>query len=61
LLVYACAHEISLKYLFPEKKMSSKYVVKKYQECNTFCVTNFFPLNFKILSNKKYQIYTLES
>ena len=27
LLLYACAHEISLKYLFPEK-MSSKYVVK---------------------------------
>ena len=48
LLLYAYAHEISLKYLFPEK-MSSKYV------------DNFFPLNFKILSNKKYQIYTIES
>ena len=60
LLLYACAHEISLKYLFPEKN-TLEICGKKYQECNTFCVTNFFPLNFKILSNKKYKICTLES
>ena len=28
LLLYACAHKISLKYLFLEKKLPSKYVVK---------------------------------
>jgi len=60
LLVYACAHEISLKYLFLEEKNAIEICCQKYQECNTFCVTNFFPLNFKIMSNKKYQIYILD-
>ena len=53
LLLYACAHKISLKYLFPEK-IPSEICCQKCQECNTFCVTNFFPFNFKSLSNKKY-------
>jgi hypothetical protein len=33
----------------------------RFGKIKGICVTNFFPLNFKILSNKKYQIYTLES
>jgi hypothetical protein len=52
LLLYACAHKISLKYLI--EKNSIERCCQKCQECNTFCVTNFFPLNFKGLSNKKY-------
>jgi hypothetical protein len=47
--------------IYFQKKNTLEICWKKYQECNTFCVTNFFPLNFKILSNKKYQICTLES
>jgi hypothetical protein len=43
------------------KKIAIEICCQKCQECsNTFCVTNFFPLNFKGLSNKKYfkNIYT---
>ena len=50
LLLYACAHKISLKYLIEKIAIER---CQKCQECNTFCVTNFFPLNFKGLSNKK--------
>jgi hypothetical protein len=40
LLLYAGAHKISLKYLFPEK-CSSKYIVKNARNV-TICVTTFF-------------------
>jgi hypothetical protein len=41
LLLYACAHEISLKYLFPEQN-AIEICCQKYQECNPCCVTTFF-------------------
>ena len=53
LLLYACAHKISLNYLFPGKNCHRNMLLKM-PECNTFCVTNFFPMNFKGLSNKNY-------
>ena len=52
LLSYAGAHKISLKYLFTEK-IAIEICCQKCQECNTFCVTNFFPLHLIGLSNKK--------
>jgi hypothetical protein len=51
LLLYAGAHKISLKYLFPEK-MFIEICCQKCQKCNTICVTTFFLLNFKGLSKK---------
>jgi hypothetical protein len=41
LWLYACAHKISLKYLFPAK-IAIEICCSKCQDCNTFCVTNFF-------------------
>ena len=41
LLLYAGAHKISLKYLFPEKKFI-EMCCQKWQKCNTICVTTFF-------------------
>jgi hypothetical protein len=41
LLLYACAHKISMKYLFLEK-IAIEICCQKCQECNTFCETNFF-------------------
>ena len=41
LLLYAGAHKISLKYLFPEK-MFIEVCCQKCQKCNTICVTTFF-------------------
>jgi hypothetical protein len=60
-ILFACAHEISLKYLFPEQN-AIEICCQKYQECNPCCVTNFLPLNFKILnwggfSNAQMTIY----
>ena len=46
LLLYACAHKISLKYLFPEK-IAIKICCQNCQECNTFCVTTFFSFEFQ--------------
>ena len=46
LLLYAHAHKISLKYLFPEK-IVIEICCQKCQECNTFCVTNFFSIEFQ--------------
>jgi hypothetical protein len=40
-------------YLFPEI-IAIEICCQKFQECNTFFVTTFFPLNLKGLSNKKY-------
>ena len=57
LLLYASAHKISLKYLFPEK-MFIEGCCQKCQKCNTIC-DNLFLLNFKGLSKKKeLNIYT---
>jgi hypothetical protein len=41
LLLYAGAHKISLKYLFPEK-MFIEICCQKCQKCNIICVTTFF-------------------
>jgi hypothetical protein len=41
LLLYADAHKISLKYLFPEQ-MFIEVCCQKCQKCNTICVTTFF-------------------
>ena len=51
ILVYAGAHKMSLKYLFPEK-IFIRICCKKCQKCNTIC-DNLFLLNFKGLSKKK--------
>ena len=40
-LLYAGAHKISLKYLFPEK-MFIEVCRQKCQKCNTICVTTYF-------------------
>ena len=39
--LYAGAHKISLKYLFPEK-MFIEICCQKWQKCNIICVTTFF-------------------
>ena len=41
LLLYAGAHKISLKYLFPEQ-MFIEVCCQKWQKCNTMCVTFFY-------------------
>ena len=41
LVLYACAHKISLTYLFPEK-IVIEICCQKCKECNTFCVTTCF-------------------
>ena len=46
LVLYACAHKISLKYLFPEK-IAIEICCQNWQECNTFCVTTFFSFEFQ--------------
>jgi hypothetical protein len=46
LLLYAYAHKISLKYLFPEK-IAIEIFCQNCQECNTFCVTTFFSFEFQ--------------
>ena len=46
LVLYACAHKIPMKYLFPEK-IAIEICCQKCQECNTFCVTNFFSIEFQ--------------
>jgi hypothetical protein len=51
LLLYASAHKISLKYLFPEK-MFIEVCCQKCQKCNAICVTTFFYI-FKGLWKKK--------
>ena len=54
LSLYACAHKISLKYLFSRKKLQSKYVVQ-----HILCDNRFFLMNFQCLSNKTIlNIYT---
>jgi len=50
LLLYAGAHTISLKYLFPEK-CSSKYVVKNARNVTQF-VWQPFSIEFQGLSTK---------
>ena len=52
LLLYAGAHKISLKYLFPET-MFIEICCQKCQKCNTICeLCDLFLLNFKGLSKK---------
>jgi hypothetical protein len=43
-LLYAGAHKISLKYLFPEK-MFIEICCQKCQKCNTICVTSWQPFS----------------
>ena len=52
LLLYAGAHKISLKYLFPEK-ISSKYVVKNARNVTQF-VWQPFSIEFQGFVIKKY-------
>ena len=59
LLLYAGAHKISLKYLFP-KKMFIEVCCQKCQKCNTICVTTF-SIEFQGFVKKKNSIYTPES
>jgi hypothetical protein len=56
LSLYASAHKIPFKYLFPEK-IFIEVCCQKCQKCNTIC-DNLFLLNFKGLSKKKLNIYT---
>ena len=56
LLLYADAHKISLKYLFPEK-MFIEICCQKYQKCNTICVTFFYWISM-VFQKKKLDIYT---
>jgi hypothetical protein len=53
LLLYACAHKISLKYLFLQKKLPSKYVVKYASSVTHFVWQIYFPNEFQI-KNIKY-------
>ena len=53
LLLYACAHKISLKYLFPEK-IVIEICCQKCHECNTFCVTNLFSIELQGFVKKIY-------
>ena len=46
LVLYACAHKISLKYLFPEN-IAIEICCQNCQECNTFYVTTFFSIEFQ--------------
>jgi len=48
LLLHACAHKISIKYLFPEN-IAIETCCQKCQEYiyNTFCLTNFFSIEFQ--------------
>ena len=52
LLLYAVAHKISLKYLFPEK-MFIEVCCQKCQKCNTICVTTFFYWISRVCKKKK--------
>jgi epoxyqueuosine reductase QueG len=52
LLLYACAHKISMKYLFLEK-IAIEICCQKCQECNTFCETNFSSIEFQRFVKKK--------
>ena len=57
LLLYAGAHKISLKYLYPEK-FSSKYVVKNARNVTQF-VWQPFSIEFQgFVKNKELNIYT---
>jgi hypothetical protein len=51
LLLYAGAHKISLKYLFPEK-CSSKYIVKNARNV-TICVTTFYYWISRVCQKKR--------
>jgi hypothetical protein len=46
LLLYACAHKISLKYLFP-KQNAIEICSQKYQECNTFFCDKLSSIEFQ--------------
>ena len=52
LLLYAGAHKISLKYLFPEKCSSAKYVVKNAKNVTQF-VWQPFSIEFQGFVKKK--------
>ena len=55
LLLYAGAHKISLKYLFPEKM----FIEVCCQKCNTICVITFFYWISRVCQKKKeLNIYT---
>jgi hypothetical protein len=55
LLLYPGAHNISLKYLFPEK-MFIEICCQKCQKCNTICVTTFFYWISRVCEKKKLNI-----
>jgi hypothetical protein len=46
LLLYAYAHKISLKYLFPED-IAIEICCQKCKECNKFCLTTFSSIAFQ--------------
>jgi hypothetical protein len=52
LLLYAGAHKISLKYLFPEKRFM-EVCCQKCQKCNTICVTTFFYWISRVCQTKR--------
>ena len=52
LLLYAGAHKISLKYLFPEK-IFIEVCCQKCQKCNTICVTAFFYWISRVCKKKR--------
>jgi hypothetical protein len=56
-LLYAGAHKISLKYLFPEK-MFIEVCCQKCQKCNTICVTTYFYWISRVCKKKELNIYT---
>ena len=54
LLLYADAHKISLKYLFPEK-MFIEICCQKCQKCNTICVTTFFYWISRVCKKQRFK------
>jgi hypothetical protein len=54
LLLFAGAHKISLKYLFPEK-MFIEVCCQKCQKCNTICVTTFFYWISRVCKRKRFK------
>ena len=57
LLLYAGAHKILLKYLFPEK-IFIEICCQKCQKCNTISVTTLFYWISRVCQKKKLNIYT---
>jgi hypothetical protein len=53
-IIICGAHNISLKYLFPEK-MFIEVCCQKCQKCNTICVTTFFYWISRVCKRKRFK------